>query len=431
LPEHAEGRLSGRLRARLERHLAGCERCSAELADLRTVIRAVRAVGEDPVPEDLVPNLRRRLAAEGPSPSPAPQFWARMAVPVAVATGLVAVAFAFHVSRPPGARLAPEPAAGITAEVPEEQARAWLEEEPIILGAPRTEQEKAAAPALSAGAARERVADETRPETRYSREPREEDRALSWPEPTPPVSGPPGSGGELGKERKAGGRLRRDEMAAGARGGGYAPQPSETPEAGDHALHRDEIGLQLGGLGESAAEGEQPTPPVSARAVVTRHGGVLRIGLAVSAAAPTIENELWAYGSAGQQLVWSGRAATAQTILLPPEQMGPGPAAIPVRVESTAGARQYVLFIPLLSRLGETAESAPRASYVGEPLSQVLADLSALTGLVLLAETPLDRKVVGELPDGTPAEVLQHIADGADMVVAREGEIANTLTRRR
>jgi hypothetical protein len=431
LPEHAEGKLGGRLRARLERHLARCERCSAELADLRTVIHAVRAVGEDPVPEDLLPNLRRTLAAQGPSPSPAPQFWARIAVPVAVATGLVAVAFAFHVTRPPQARLAPEPSAGITAGARQEvAARDRIEQEPVVLGRLGTERGEAPAPA-AAGREWERTAGEPEPDTRPPRKLRGEERALSWPEPTPPISGPTDQPAELAKERRLEGQMRRDGRLEGARGGAPHAAPSDTLETTAYALTRDESALREGKAVEGAAEAEQPAPPpVSARAVLTRRGSSLAIGLAVSSTAPALENQVYAGGPAGRQLLWSGRAGTAQTVVLPSEQIGPGPAAIPVWIESAAGGRHYVLFVPLLSRLGETAESAPRASYVGEPLSQVLADLSALTGLVLLAETPLDRKVVGELPGGSPGDVLEHIADSADMTLAREGEIANTLTRR-
>ena len=99
LPEYAEGTLTGGARARLERHLASCAHCAHELAALQTVIRAVRATEPETVPDTLVPRVRRAVAAAAPAPAGAVSFWARLAVPVALATGLVAISFAFHASR--------------------------------------------------------------------------------------------------------------------------------------------------------------------------------------------------------------------------------------------------------------------------------------------------------------------------------------------
>jgi len=88
-----------------------------------------------------------------------------------------------------------------------------------------------------------------------------------------------------------------------------------------------------------------------------------------------------------------------------------------------------VLFIPTMSRLGETAPQAPRASYRGESLGSALADLSALTGLVILAEPPLDAKVRGELADMTPEDALRLLAAFGERKVAFENGVVATLTR--
>ena len=96
LPELAEGRLEGRVRARVERHVSGCARCAAEVDDLRTVIAAVRAVGPEETPEDLIPRVRRAAQERVPAPARAGLFWPRLAVPVALLTALMAMTFALR-----------------------------------------------------------------------------------------------------------------------------------------------------------------------------------------------------------------------------------------------------------------------------------------------------------------------------------------------
>jgi hypothetical protein len=89
------------------------------------------------------------------------------------------------------------------------------------------------------------------------------------------------------------------------------------------------------------------------------------------------------------------------------------------------------LFVPVLARLGESAASAPLASYKGIPLPNVLADFSALTGLVVLAESPLDVEFTGELRPGDPRAVLERLAADAGLDAHPEGELAYTLTHSR
>jgi len=117
--------------------------------------------------------------------------------------------------------------------------------------------------------------------------------------------------------------------------------------------------------------------------------------------------------------------------VLTSEQVESTPAAIPVAIESDVGSRNYALFIPTLARLGETAPSAPRGTYRGETLSQVLAEFTALTGLVVLAEEPLSQTLHGDGPAGPPDSALQEIAARAGLQVERADDIVFNLTHPR
>lgn len=76
LPEHAVGAVSQREAASLERHLAACADCRAEIADLREVVDALTAWGMDILSPPA--SIRRRLAqrigaGDGGAASSAPQ----------------------------------------------------------------------------------------------------------------------------------------------------------------------------------------------------------------------------------------------------------------------------------------------------------------------------------------------------------------------
>jgi hypothetical protein len=90
-----------------------------------------------------------------------------------------------------------------------------------------------------------------------------------------------------------------------------------------------------------------------------------------------------------------------------------------------------VLFVPVLARLGESAAVAPIARYEGVPLRTVLADFSAFTGVVVLAEPPLDAEFSGDLPSGEPSAALAQLAAGLGLDLHREGDLAYTLTHTR
>ena len=58
ITDFLEGALTGRERRRLEYHLAGCEHCSAYLAQMRETLRLTGQL----VPEDLTPEMRREFS---------------------------------------------------------------------------------------------------------------------------------------------------------------------------------------------------------------------------------------------------------------------------------------------------------------------------------------------------------------------------------
>jgi len=170
---------------------------------------------------------------------------------------------------------------------------------------------------------------------------------------------------------------------------------------------------------------------VSARAVAVRQDGRLALGLRLAADQGVREVAVHLRTAAGPRLLWRGRPAEAGALVVPAEHIGQGPTALPLSIEAAEASRDYILFVPTLARLGEIAAAAPRARYDNVPLREVLADLSALTGLVVLAEQPLDRGVVGEMPAGEPGEVLRRIAASAGLEVVPEDALVWTLTHRR
>ena len=319
LPEHAEGKLSGSPLARVERHLAECSRCSAELADLRTVIAAARAIDADPVPPGLVSRLRGAVADLPETAAGPPRFWPRVAVPVAVATGFVAVAFAF-----------------------------------IITGRPQTDLDSMARSASP-------------------------------------------QAGALVAEAPAPSAAAAEEMTAGIE---VAELPDSIPDRADRLAYQ-------------APPSEPSAPDTSEKTTADIIGGY-------SFTAPSEEE--------GEDLAHRETSVpqpdrSPRPTLLCLDQLGPR--------DEAAGDRQYVLFVPTLARLGESAPNAPLGRYAGAPLGRVLADFSALTGLVILAEAPLDMPLSGDLPSGTPAQALQLIATIADMEATQQDDIAHTLTHRR
>lgn len=61
LDRYADGALSAEERAAAEAHLAACDRCRGELAEMRGLIATFRAVPAEPLPIDLAPRVLARV----------------------------------------------------------------------------------------------------------------------------------------------------------------------------------------------------------------------------------------------------------------------------------------------------------------------------------------------------------------------------------
>jgi len=115
-------------------------------------------------------------------------------------------------------------------------------------------------------------------------------------------------------------------------------------------------------------------------------------------------------------------------VALTARDLGEGPAAIPITVHTAAGSRSYVLFAPVSLRLGETARQAPQANYDSAPLQQVLSDFATLTGLIVLAEEPIDRRLTGVVPAGTPEDSLKQLSIGLGLDLEQQGKVGYLLS---
>ncbi len=435
LPDYAEGALPEHLREPLERHLAECTRCAAEVADLRAVIGAVRAVASEEPSENLVPRVRRAVHQQTPAPAGLPRFWAHLAVPVAVLTGVIAVSFAL---RQPASHQALIPAAieqkELAQSAPAEQAFHERSNKPVS-EAMKVESGGAMAPSPTppliamkpvapAGPA-PAPSSERQPPAR-PRFGRDLDKQPAFG-PREPYRGRGGGGGgargggaRSGREGWRGEEQVETEQAAGTLG---AAQPGAPAEARRQAEKSEAFA--------AVADRAAVQPPFSATAVLAKGGQGEIIALRISADRP-LENFVLKLGDQPpQQLLWQGEPSKPVWIPLAQDKLGPGPASISITLTSEVGARDYVLFIPILSRLGQQAKTAPAARYNGAPLRSVLADYSALTGLVILAEKPTDTRITGELSPIAPGVALQRLAADNNLVVQQEGDLAFTLTHRR
>ncbi|UCC68463.1 MAG: zf-HC2 domain-containing protein [Armatimonadota bacterium] len=461
LPEFADGSLSGPDRARLESHLGQCPRCAAELEDLRTVMSAVRSIEPDEVPENLLPRLRQAVRERALAPTGLTRLWPRIAVPVALAVGVVAISFSLRAPRraapPEGAQdryVTAQAPTKMRARVPPRSARAAVRESVAIAQAPRAAVEELPLPDAQPRGAKERRGLES-----LGRGERLElkDELATSPAPPPTVSeavaetiGPPEPSAEsplaIAEPEGASAPIARAGHGGfgggGARGGSAprmsrAPSPpsgsrAAAPRAFDaHEEDRRPCDAWLARRAKARADAEVPPPPFTAKAMLVQQEAGPAIALHLASEEPAVEISVYLGRAPERQLIWQGSPPKGASIVLTSEHVTSTPAAIPLALESASGARNYVLFVPTMARLGETAPSAPRGTYRAETLSQVLAEFTALTGLVVLAEEPLSQALHGDRPAGPPDAALQEIAAKAGLEIERAGDIVFDLTHPR
>jgi len=434
LPELAEGVLGGSDRARLEGHLASCPRCAAELADLRAVVSALRTIPPDPLPAHILGSVRRAVAGRARPIARTPvQHWARLVLASSAAAVVLAMALAFHFTQggvkavqPMLAKKADQFGAALQRKSPAAGPSVEVAQAPVgavaVPALPSSKSEGHGLARAPGPQARDRLATgggapitETPPQPVM-------DAALAYGDGVPePAGGGAGRGGAGG-----GAFCRRSPDA----------NQSKARRSGGESAGAARRDLRLGAIlpeatareAAKAAPAQPSPPPARARLGMINSTRQLTITLAPGAAAE--DASLVMRQPDGHPLVlWQGRLTEAVTVPIPAGALGGGPASIPITIESQLGRRQYVLFLPVLSRLGQTAPSLPAMRYDGDPLGNVFAQLSALSGLALLVEAPLDQPVYGELPAGEPSAALARLAGDAGFQVDSEGEIVRTLTR--
>ncbi len=425
LPEFVEGALGERERARVEQHLASCARCSAELADLRTVLSSLRGVAPDPVPPHLVESIRQAVRRSAPTAREPAYRWARLVVSSAAVGLVLAMALAFHFTQ--GSGLVDKTAVKKTAKRYERVAKV---EEPASVAARHGGEELAFAP--SSGPRAETQESAARP----GRLAGEEERFGAAPNPAPekaekaaPVVSPVCDSEGLSRERSVQRPYRR---YCGIRAHGTRQPPAKQTQGGEPGADRS-VSASAARKGGPAAyfvgvpKAARAALPVTASVEVSKENGGLSVILTPQGA-PVEDLSLAVERAEGvRRVLWSGRLAKTVRVELPGDMLGPGPGTLGLTIQAKGGQKRHALFFPVLSRIGETAPLVPPARYQGEMLGEVLARLSTLSGLVLLAETPLDRPVYGELAGGDPDVVLSGLAADAGMRVKAEGEVVRIL----
>jgi len=173
--------------------------------------------------------------------------------------------------------------------------------------------------------------------------------------------------------------------------------------------------------------GDAPTPSLSAALGFGQYEGRPALTLQLASDKPVAEMSVYLGDAAARRLVWHGSTPPTAPLVLTREQIGPAPAATSIAIESGGERRNYLLFTPTLARLGDVAESAPAGAYSGESVAQALAELTALTGLVVLAEEPLSQILSGDKPGGAPDAALQELAARVGLKVERAGDLVFNL----
>ena len=441
LPEFADGALAGRALARLQHHLSSCPRCRAEVDDLRALLRAARSVGLDDIPPNLIPDIQRAVRRAAPGPAPARAPWLRIALPASAAVGLIALALALRTppratttamlrgpaeSPPTGAVIAGRgPRAGRAGGGPGPRSLA------AAPSAPRPEAEAIEQPPRPTPPVPTEIAQAPPSATmglqRDMMSPAEKSAASADAGKAAPA--PPGPRGPSARDlgRAAG---HPGPRSRAPRGSPYPYRPRGEPPA------RRE---PQGPTGAPAAEGAvlsdtalqlESHPPAFAftpTVGLARLEGRPAICLQFAPGQPTGDVAVMAGRAEKRRTLFQGRAEQMPQFVLSAADLGPGPSALPITIQSQTGARSYLLFAPTTARLGEVAPSAPVGRYTNRPAAEALADFSALTGLILLVQEPLEGTVSGDLPTGSPQSALQELASRLGLQASPQGEAAFLL----
>lgn len=434
LAAHAAGELEGNERLSLERHLAACTRCAEELADLKIVLGVMRDTPMAVPPETLLPKVRLALRDKAPAPGTR-LLWPRLAIPVAVLTGLIAVTFALR--------------------APKQQ---FLPGEAPFSAGGASEAQVEAARRASAGEERQRAQQHGAPLTPITGKP-----GLVTP-PAPPIRlGQPHVGQIAGARTtqdtdtfaKASVPATEEPTARTEQSHYKASVADSAPATADRAAAgMEKAGGGMGGggarsgmrSGRSIDQSEFPHPsspagprgpdalaailsPQQTQAIILQSGLKPMIGVEVPG---TGGDETFTYrigASAPNKVTWRSQGQRAAVLPLPTEQLGAGPAALPLEIVTSQATRHYTLYIPIMSRLGQVAPKAHQQRYANEKLGSVLLDYATMTGLVVLSDAPKDVRVTGPTPTGPPAASLRELAAANGLTAQTQGDFVVTVTQ--
>lgn len=440
LPEYAEGGLKPQLRAEVERHLAGCLQCRAELRDVTIVIGALRSIEPDRLPDHLLPRVKRAVHQTMNAPTGMGHFWARISVPVAVVTAVAAIAF---VLKAPIPHTLTQPATEKASQVGKAAGRGRSANRrlgqtgrmarkatpapnppfgipggggggPLTSPSMGSNQADSAQPAPAAG----------KPEVAQQKD--SSGAAGVTSEQSAPAPAPPTAQPKLQAKAEMPPAPAPDKAegiapktAALGAAGGAAPRPGSSAAFAKSADSAQAI----------ATEEQAPPLSVSAHVGLTRKNGHSSVTLQFADRVTTREMKITiGYGSATRTI--HVKPGSTASIALSSKDLGAGPSAVPITLQAGGRSRSYILFTPTQARMGEVAAESPRAIYDGVSAKTVLLHLSAFTGLIILAEKPLDQMFVGELSAGPPSDAVERLAAELDRTVARESEAVFLLSAR-
>jgi len=387
------------------------------------------------VPDRLVHRVQRAVHQTINAPTGAGHFWARVAVPVAAATALAALAFALrapvpHVFSSVGAPAKREMAApramasdsagkgGAGTAAGQQAGRG-----PVKAARPAPQ---FGFPGVSGGGGffgSPQLGASAGPPKATEKPKEDAARKAIANAPEPPAPAPaPGGVSQAQAESAAPSGGQRDH-ASQAKAAGASPERAPNVASGPKVAAAD-----LAAAPKRAPKQEAAAPRIAAGAGVIKKGGrnVIAIRFASAAYQSTFKVTI---GSGESKRTVRRGPKNVFPVAITAKDLGKGPAAIPVTVQTAAGSRSYLLFAPTSLRLGETAPQAPEANYDDAPLQKVLSDFTALTGVIVLAEKPIDQRFTGYVPAGTPEESLMQIAVGLDLKLKRQGEVGYLLSR--